>query len=196
MELPNRMTTTTPVYAIPYLEQGTPARLLRATQEAQAKAVEAALLGKALAPPGATDYATLQARMAALYKVAPLGPTIVAAAGSGGGLTFDANWAHFDATGFEAVRISKDAQGLVTLTGLAKNVAATSANQRALFLPAAYRPRTTALVALNRGDPITAVRADVLPSGEVWVFGAQAANSFWNMECSWRSADSNTSTTS
>jgi hypothetical protein len=60
------MTAQTPAFAIKYPVQGEPIRTTRQILEDNAKAIEAALLSRALAPPAAVDLAAAIARFAKL----------------------------------------------------------------------------------------------------------------------------------
>lgn len=62
------MTAQTPVYGIKYPEVGEPIRTTRQILEDNAKAVEAALVSGGIAPPSASDLATLSGRVTTLEE--------------------------------------------------------------------------------------------------------------------------------
>lgn len=191
------MTAQTPLYGIKYLVQGEPARNTRQALEDNAKTIEAALASKALVPPTASDYATIQGRVGTLWadrKVAPLAPTSTA-------FTWNAaNWGQWDpsAPGYEIVRVSRNAQGLVSIRGLGKNLTAVAANAivPVLTLQAPYRPRSTALSKMYAAGT-TACRVDVTPAGLVNLYSVAAygAAGFWEFAIDFYSADSTVSLT-
>jgi hypothetical protein len=65
------VTGITPVYGLEYLIEGEPARYTRQKLERNAKAIEAALVAGGIAPPGASDLATLSGRVTVLETAAP-----------------------------------------------------------------------------------------------------------------------------
>lgn len=107
------------------------------------------------------------------------------------------NWGHWDPPSFELVRVSRDDQGLCTMTGLGKNVAATVGGELVMTLPREFWPRAKQESWVFAGSGPTLARVDIDVNGNmIYAHGVMlGAGQFVDFsQIQWRAADSNLST--
>lgn len=135
-------TPVTPTYALPYVAEGEPAYLMRARLQALVDRLDGVVLpSTGVAVPGASDLATIGARLGALEADQAAEDALRTSTA----VTFSTGFAQFTTAPYgEAVKCWKTAPDRVKVTGLITSVNALGAGGAAGFpmftLPVGYRP--------------------------------------------------------
>lgn len=134
------MTATTPIYALPYLEQGQPMYETRGVLEDLVERLETVLALGGAAAPGATDLLTLAGRVGTLETDQAAEDSARAAQV----ITFSAGYAQWTTAPYgELLRAWKPTPDLVRIVGMVQNTAAVAAGSASLpfaTVPTGYRP--------------------------------------------------------
>lgn len=164
------VTGRTPLFQLPYMQQGQPIFEYRQISEDLAKALEAVLASKAVSPPGAADLAAVAGRVSALEADQAAEDALFVRKA----VTFQAGWEqHPTAPYAEAVRVWKEAPTVVRLQGMVRATVAVAAgaSSNILLLPVGYRPANQVVRQVGFGGAANAapsmIRSDITSAGMV-----------------------------